>query len=371
MSGNVLEYVRWRGDLSFEQDKFNAVDALVLAEIIYNKIENLFPDDFNYSLTLEEIVERFMNSKDFTERSNLGYLINPENLNLLFVCAKSKRFGKLHVCGVKSILNEENCEQFAAACFLFGKNVAIVLRGTDDYIISWKEDFNISYMNPIPAQKDALEYVNNAGEFFKRKRIYVTGHSKGGNLALYSGVKANLNVKRRIKGIYNLDGPGFSKDFFNSLEYKLVQNKVVTVFPEHDIVGMFFKHGKDYQIIKSCGKGIRQHDGMTWQILGKEFTPGEDFTSESKFFYKSFNEWADKLSDEDKKILSDSLFDVFLASDYKTVLELTKNPIASTTKMIAKYASFDQNTKGNIKRIINELKKVLQDEIPIFNFVKN
>ena len=37
----------------------------------------------------------------------------------------------------------------------------IVFRGTDDSIIGWKEDFHLTYMKEIPAQKHALRYLEN------------------------------------------------------------------------------------------------------------------------------------------------------------------------------------------------------------------
>lgn len=32
---NVYDYLSWRGDLSFTQDKFNEVDGLILAKLAY------------------------------------------------------------------------------------------------------------------------------------------------------------------------------------------------------------------------------------------------------------------------------------------------------------------------------------------------
>ena len=32
---SVFQYLRWRGDLLFEQDKFNEVDAFILSQLIY------------------------------------------------------------------------------------------------------------------------------------------------------------------------------------------------------------------------------------------------------------------------------------------------------------------------------------------------
>ncbi|MBQ4011467.1 MAG: DUF2974 domain-containing protein, partial [Erysipelotrichales bacterium] len=48
----------------------------------------------------------------------------------------------------------------------------------------------------------------------------VTGHSKGGNLAVYASVFAKEEVKERILDVYSNDGPGFLKPIISSDEYK-------------------------------------------------------------------------------------------------------------------------------------------------------
>lgn len=366
MSGNILEYVKWRGDISFDAVPFNDVDALVFAQLSYNKLEGLLSEDFNNGCTLRELVDRFSAAPDYEERSNLGFMINPLSVDLLFECGNSKRFSDVRVTAWKSVLDEEKCEQFAAVTFSWGKNAVIAYRGTDDYVIGWKEDFNISYLDPVPAQADALEYLLKAAKHFKKQKLYLTGQSKGGNLALYAGVKAPEKLKKRIFGIYNLDGPGMAQEFFETSEYRAVEKKIVFIFPENDVVGMFFKHGKNYRIIESSEEGIREHDSMSWQVIGSQFVAVQDFTKESKIFEKSFNEWADNMSPEDKKCFSDALFDILQAPGYKTNLEISENALIASKDMLVAYSRMDSKTKKNVKRIISDLVKVIKQEIPIF-----
>lgn len=366
MSGNILEYVKWRGDISFSSVPFNDVDALVFAQLSYNKLEGLLPEDFNTSCTLRELVDMFSAAPDYEERANLGFMINPLSVDLLFECAHSKRFADVKVTAWQSILSEENCEQFAAVTFSWGKNAVIALRGTDDYVIGWKEDFNISYMDPVPAQADALRYLICAAKRFKTQRLYVTGQSKGGNLALYAGVKAPAKIQKRIRGIYNLDGPGMAQEFFETPEYKTVEKRIVSVYPENDVVGMFFKHGKEYQIVESSEEGIREHDSMSWQVIGDHFVQVQDFTNESKIFDRSFNEWCDNLTMEDRKRFTDALFDILQAPGYKTNLEISQNALVASKDMLVAYSTMDAETKKNVKRILSDLKKAIKQEVPIF-----
>lgn len=370
MAGNIAEYVRWRGDISFEMSPFNNVDALVFAQLSYNKLEGLMSSEFDKSLSLSQLVKLLKSAPDYDERINLGFMIEPQTVELLFLCAQSRRFGNVKVTAFRSIYSEENCEQFAAVTFTFGKNSVIAFRGTDDYLVGWKEDMNISYMDPVPAQADALKYLTEAGQCFKKNNLYITGQSKGGNLSVYAGTYAPQKIKRRIKNIYNLDGPGFNEKFFKTKDYKSVQKRIVSIYPENCIVGKFFKHDSNYTIIKSVERGIRQHDSMTWQCLGTDFVPGIEFTAESNFFEKSFNEWADNLTNDDKKHFSDALFDILFASGFKTNLEISQNVLKASKGMFKAYAKIEPETKNNIRRIINDLRIAIQEEIPIFNFLE-
>ena len=38
---NILDYVKWRGDLSFDQDEFNEIDALAFARLSYLSLDGI------------------------------------------------------------------------------------------------------------------------------------------------------------------------------------------------------------------------------------------------------------------------------------------------------------------------------------------
>lgn len=40
------------------------------------------------------------------------------------------------------------------------ESVYVAFRGTDDTLVGWKEDFNMSFMTSVPAQLEAVQYVN-------------------------------------------------------------------------------------------------------------------------------------------------------------------------------------------------------------------
>ena len=109
------------------------------------------------------------------------------------------------------------------------------------------------------ADKDSFALVWNVPE------------SKGGNLAIYSAVKSEDDIKERIIDVYNNDGPGFDKNMIESNEYRQMLPKIKTIVPYHSFVGMLLEHEEDYKVVKSNQKGIMQHDAMSWQIMGNAF----------------------------------------------------------------------------------------------------
>lgn len=362
---NLFDYLDWRGDVSFEADPLNKIDILLLSHLTYIIFDDLVSSDFMTPVTFAQFAKNFKLSPDFEKRINIGYLINKRTTELFFKCAKSERFKKVQMVGYRNIFNEENSEQFAAITYLLGEKTVVSFRGTDDSIAGWKEDFDISYLSSIPSQKDALDYFSDVAKNYRGK-IIITGHSKGGNLAINTAVKCGGKLQNRIEAVYNFDGPGFSKDFFESSEYLNVEEKINSFYPEFSIVGMVFNHPQKYNIIKSSGFAAWQHDAVTWQVLGKEFVGSSSFTEQSKFFNKAFNQWIDKLSLSQRQKFVNALFELIEASGAKTNTELEENAIPASAKMISAFANMDKESKHEIKEILGVFREVIHSDFPLF-----
>ena len=362
---DFFEYLKWRGDLTFEAVPFNKIDALLLAHISYCIFDDVVPAGFKERKTFSQVIKDFAAMPDYEERINIGFLINKRTTELMFKTAESERFRNIELCGFRSIYNEENVEQFAAVTFIIDGHPVIALRGTDDTIVGWKEDFNIGWLPQIPAQKDALEYFKEAADSIKGDFVLV-GHSKGGNLVINTATGCGEKLQKRIDKVFNFDGPGFSREFFETSEFKAVEDRIYSFYPEFSVVGMIFHHPNFYEIVKSDAFAFWQHDGMSWQISGKEFENAGDFTDESKIFHKAFNEWVDKLDVEQKRRFVDTMFCILEASGAKTNNELEKDALKATAKMLAAYAELDKERKRELHDILSMFKDVIADDIPIF-----
>ena len=362
---NLFDYITWRGDLTFDQVEFNKIDALLLAHISYSLLDGLLTDDFSSPVTLKKLWRDFKSAPNYEERLKIGYVINKKTPELLSKAAKCKRFKDVKICGLREIYDEDKVEQFAAMTYLVGNRVVVSYRGTDDTLVGWKEDFNIVWQDSIPAQTDALKYMEDVAKAFPFKNFTIIGHSKGGNLAINTAVKCGPKIQKRIDKIYNFDGPGFPQEFFEKPEYLAIEKKLVNIYPELSLVGMIFHHPKNYEIVKSDGFAVLQHDALTWQISGANFDNAKDFADESKFFHKALNEWVEKLSVDQTKQFVTALWEVIMASDAKTLSEMQKNSLRSGAKIIAKLASLDKETKQGVRTVLDLLKNIVMKDTPL------
>lgn len=366
---DFFDYLNWRGDLTFDQVPFGKLDALMLAHLSYSLFDGVVPSSFDEKKTLSQVAKDFAAMPDYEKRINIGFLINKRTAELMFKCAESERYKNMELCGFRNIYNEENVEQFAALTYIIKekgqKKTIIGLRGTDDTIVGWKEDFNIAWLEQIPAQKDALEYFEEAASALDGDFI-LAGHSKGGNLVINTAVMCGDRLQKRVSEVYNFDGPGFAKEFFEKPEYKAVEERIYSFYPGFSVVGMIFHHPKKFEIVKSDGFAFWQHDAMSWQIMGNNFVNESEFTEESRLFYKAFNEWIDKLDKNQKKDFVETMFFILEASGAKTNNEIEKDALKCTARMIASYAEMDKNRRKEMKKILSMFKDVITDDIPIF-----
>ena len=84
--------------------------------------------------------------------------------------ANSNRFGSLFI---KKYVNKRDAKeekQFSAITIIMpDKTAYVAYRGTDNTLVGWKEDFNMSFMDSVPAQKDAVQYLDEVAKEITRK----------------------------------------------------------------------------------------------------------------------------------------------------------------------------------------------------------
>ena len=355
---NMIDYLDWRGDIGFDVSPLCEIDALILCQLSYLNFRTILDGEFTRKgLPLSRLSELFFSAPDFETRKDVGALINAKTVNLLRLAGESRRFGPVRVCGYEDKIDLASEEQFAALTYTSAAGWNFVAyRGTDDTIVGWKEDFNLGYMDTVPAQQDALRYLERVASALKGD-LYVGGHSKGGNLAIYAAAHAGPQAKKRLCAVYNNDGPGFQKEFFSSEAFKSIENIQHTFVPELSIVGMLFAHADGYVTVQSDQKGIMQHDPFSWHVAARHFVEEEDTNGESKFIGATVNKWIGELSTEQRELFIETMFSILRDTDATTNSEITANWGESVRKMLRAMTQLDSQTREAVFRTAQLLLK--------------
>ena len=198
---DLFDYLKWRGDLSFIQVPPGPVDALIFSALAYIRHSGAVATHPDKPMRLSEASDRFFFLQDQEDRIRVK-----EDLSLLMAAANTYRFGNTMLCHYRDILLPEEETQFSAVTFLLDDGSAfLAFRGTDYSLVGWKEDFNMTFRETIPAQLLALEYTQEIGSKYIMP-LRICGHSKGGNLAVFSAVK---NSKWRVSNVQKTTNHGY------------------------------------------------------------------------------------------------------------------------------------------------------------------
>ena len=314
----VTDYLRWRGDLSFDADPFNEVDQLILctlAYLNYRRFPSLTTMDAERSTPLRTLAP-LMREED--EQQGLSQL---EYLPLMRVAAASPRFADVGVFGYVSEYDIAEEKQFDAVSFaLPDKSIFCAFMGTDTTIVGWKEDLNMSVLDTVPAQRRAVEYVETIAAA-NRGKLRIGGHSKGGNLALYASLYASLRVQKRILDVYNNDGPGFRTAPWQSEEYLRIKDRVHTYIPAESIVGTLLEQAENYTVVGSYEKFLLQHEPMSWQVERNHLKALPQRTKLGQLMDKMTAQWVESMTEQERREFSDGLYEVLCDGGRNATLE--------------------------------------------------
>ena len=316
---NILDYLDWRGDLPFRADPFNEIDNYICSQLGTPDFSLIIPED-SRQLSLPNALETY--SSLWGERGDdLGVLSSPMVLPLLRKCADTVRYGCVRLSHFVNIVDEVRSEQFSAVCVhLPDGSCYIAYRGTDDSILGWKEDFLLSVLDWVPAQRDALEYLERIAADIEGELI-LGGHSKGGNLAVYAAVNAPEEIQKRIRAVYNNDGPGFRESIQHTAGYERMAERIISILPQHSVVGVLLEQSGHPVIVKSSKAGPESHDGMNWEVLGSRFVRCEDFSRSSKAMNRAMAHAIDGKTQAERREFVDDFFLLLTASGAKTLTE--------------------------------------------------
>ena len=356
---NIIDYTNKKLP-SFNEVSFNNIDALILSAISYIDFKYLMNKTKKRKFIIKDIP--LMPIKEGTRNLNWG----SSYYSLFRNIKNNPRYNELIIENIYEVNNPKYETHFKALSFQSNNFAFIGFMGTGTSIYDWKEDFNMVYKTPVPAQKLSVKYLSRIIPKL-HGNIYIGGHSKGGNLAVYSSTFTNMINKMRIKKIYNYDGPGFGIDIYNNVNYKVIKNKIRKLVPSSSVVGMLLLNEDDYKIIKSNGISIRQHNPFYWIIKNNDFVYLKERSIDSRFIDKTLTSWTEALTTKELALFVDTIFDLLGQEDnnkikpsnifniIKSIYKRNKKMNKDTKlKMNAMYDKFKFYQKENLK----DLKKL-------------
>lgn len=314
---DLFEYLKWRGDLSFTQNPPNAVDALIFSALAYVRFGAEAESSPDTPILLSKAFEDLTSKPDFEDRIRVK-----KDLELLEAVSQVPRFANCRIYQYRDILIREEETQFAAVTFLLDDGSAfLAFRGTDYTLTGWKEDFNMSFQDTVPAQRLALEYTLDIGQRHLMPMRF-GGHSKGGNLAMFAAIHAPELLRKRILGVYNHDGPGFREYVTKNPAYLEMIPRLHTYVPQSSVIGMLLEHEEPYTVVKSKQVGILQHEFYSWELEGPEFVTMEQTTWDSRFVDQTIKNWLNDMTIAERDEIVDAIFDLLKAGESDNVFEI-------------------------------------------------
>ena len=349
---NMLDYIKEFGHVSFEERAFSEIDALVLTELEYLPLEKVVPSDENGEnfVTVKEIAEYMQEHKQELFDEN-PMMITQERHEVSQVIADAPRFQSLKFFGVVSEWDKDTTKQFAAVTVEVEPSVRLVVfRGTDETLIGWKEDFLMTYSPLVAAQTDAKEYLAKQASLWDGD-LMISGHSKGGNLAIYAAATQTEDVQLRIVDIFCFDSPGLYRSVLETKGYQNIVPLAMRYIPQDSLVGLMLESEVPYVIVKSNATGAMQHSAMTWEIEDGQFIKMEKLTKNSQLNDQTFKKWTESVSDEELELFWNVFFELLFSVGIDTVNDLYGQFMHYVQEFLKAAGNMDEEKRELLTRI--------------------
>lgn len=339
---NIFDFFEKWGDYDFRRLHLQEADIIAFGLLTYTSFE-----ETKYYKSLENkdsFFELSRFAKEDMKELNQTNLVPGGYKKFLNKIFSIKRYKRIKVGYFKDEVSTDLGVQFFAYTISFSSFNIICFRGTDTSIVGWEEDLNMAVKKIVPAQVEALNYVKKIASI-DDKKLYILGHSKGGNLAYFSFFNVDESVKNRVEKVYNLDGPGFKIDEY---EYAKYSKKLAKIVPNDDIVGILFDNSNDFSIAKSNSLSIYAHDLATWELDKntdfKNIKYVQKLTPSSEALQHAFHDWIKELDEEEVSQFIVYIFKIFYSNNQHNIMNL-KVDLIKSAKIYIKWIS--NNTPEN------------------------
>lgn len=340
--GKILDYVRWRGDLTLDREPFNSLDAGLFAAFAYLPF-----DPSVKGHTLEAATKRLIQKKTLIHSDKL----EAELVNL------SNRYKNMHFLDWSHLSQKKPPVQFTAMTIeLDSETILVAYRGTDGSMVGLNEDVDMSYQPEIFGQSVAADYLDKMAPAYPDKKIYTVGHSKGGNFAAYALYAASPSLQDRVIKAYSFDGPGFMKEMYNQIEFQRVIPKMMTYVPEGSIFGMMLDHPERVIVVKSRMKHLmKQHNPLHWEVARNSFVMAPGLSNASRIIRSTFISWNTKIPREKREAFWLAFFTALESQKITEASQLTTNKIRGAIQFSHAYLALDPDARLIANEIISDI----------------
>ena len=348
----IFDYLKEVTYDSIYDRPFNELDVLALTELTYLPFGHIVPqgDTTGIPVRLSDAMELIDRTTDF--------IVSNQHLQLVDELTTSKRFKNIKLLNYVNEYDPDVQKQFAAMTYRLTMDVyLVVFRGTDDTLIGWKEDFHMTYMDHVPAQRRAASYLQNVMKEFPKGRFLVAGHSKGCNLATYACSYLPNHLFERVDAIYSYDAPGLNRAIIETEGYQRTSPNIRRFVPQGSIVGMMLEVPEPTTIVKSRAfGGFAQHDAFTWEIKDYSFVTVSETSPDSQQTDLTLKQWVRETSAEERKKFFDTFFGIFLDAGITSINDLTDlKQLAKSKEILQNAQDLDPTEREMLERLAKQL----------------
>ena len=348
----IFDYLKEVTYDSIYDRPFKELDVLALTELTYLPFDRIVPqgDTTGIPVRLSDAMELIDRTTDF--------IVSNQHLQLVDELATSKRFKNFKLLNYVDEYDPDVQKQFAAMTYRLSLDAyLVVFRGTDDTLIGWKEDFHMTYMDHVPAQKRAASYLQHVMKEFPKGRFLVAGHSKGGNLATYACSYLPDSLFERVDAIYSYDAPGLNKAIIETEGYQRTSPYIRRFVPQGSIVGMMLEVPEPTTIVKSRAfGGFAQHDAFTWEIKDYSFVTVSETSPDSQQTDLTLKQWVRETSADERKKFFDTFFGIFLDAGITSINDLTDlKQLAKAKEILQNAQDLDPTEREMLERLAKQL----------------
>lgn len=352
---DLRDYLELRGDITLAERPFNDADSLALSTLAYLDLTGIAGGPGGAGVRVADACAELLARSGGDVASRVRSLASVDG-RFVRALGGSARLGGAVLRDYVDVRDGERVMQFSAVTADLGDGTSYVaFRGTDTTLVGWREDFALSF-SVTGSQRAAADYL--ARELGRARaegrRVRAGGHSKGGNLAAFAAASCPVALAGSLERVYSNDGPGMDRSVMPVSCYDVVGERYVRIVPAYSVVGRLFSDDAPCLVVRSSAARSLQHDPLTWQVGPGGLVEADGPDPECLVVGRALASWLMGLAPDDRRKLTDELFDALAAGGATTFEDVLSGP-AAAQRVLAALRDVDPRTYEMMWRLVGEL----------------